>query len=150
MGELSRHDVRPEKGHLVTLLLREPDQSCLTLERQLVARLDLYRGDATGAKGVDSPPCRCAQFVTCRRSRRIDGSHDATTVVTLAGHTRLEFVGPLAREDEVGVRVDVARQHRTSRCVESFVGVGRVGVGPHPQDLMFIEHHGGVEEPTHW
>ena len=72
------------------------------------------------------------------------GHGDPAGAVALPGHPGLELGGPVPGEDEVGVRIDPARQQGAAAGVDGLVGGRRVRRRPEPGDPFALDHHGRV------
>ena len=109
VGVLRRDDVRPEERDLARDLGGEPREARLVVHGEPVAGLHLERRRALRPQLGDEAGKAGTQLVVRRRAGRRDGPPYAARGIRRARHARLELVGPVAAEDEVGVAVDEPR-----------------------------------------
>ena len=135
IGVLGRHDVRAEEGHLRRHLGGEPREPRLVVDGEPVAGLDLERRRALGAQLGDEPGEAGAQLVVGRGAGRGHRPPYAARGIRRARHARLELVGAVAAEDEVGVAVDEARDDGPAAGVDDLdvPCSGAIGRGRDPR-----------------
>ena len=111
---------------------------------QPVAALRLDRGRAERAHLGDAATGARAQLRVAGSARRGDRCRDAAAGVGLAGHARGELGRAVAREDEVRVAVDEARDDAATRRVDARVGRGRASGCADPRDASVVDDERGV------
>ena len=82
----------------------------------MVLPAPVHFGQSTVESGLESGPSGCPGGVGC--------DPDAAPVVGLPGHSPAELLGPVAREDQVGVGVHEPGQHAAAARVEALIGGG--------------------------
>jgi hypothetical protein len=128
----------------------QPEGPRLVLDGEPVAALHLHRGGALTAHLREEGPQPGAQVVVGRRPGRGDRAADPAAVVPGARHPRLELPGPVAGEDQVGMAVDEAGDHRAPAHVDPLVGVWRTGRRADPRDGSGLDHHGRAGHDAQW
>jgi len=101
--------VRPEERDLGGDLGCEPREPRFIVDREPVPGLDLERRGSLSCQLGDETGEPAAQLVVTRGPRRAHRATYAAGGIGCACHARLELVRAVAAEDEVGVRVDEAR-----------------------------------------
>ena len=135
------HEVRAEVGDLVRHGGGDPGAAGLVLDVQAVPGLGLEVGGAL-RDGLGHPAHREPGEVEVAGAPGGAGGHgDPAGAVALPRHPGLELGGPVAGEDEVGVRVDPARQQGPAAGVDGVVGGRRVRRRPEPGDPFALDHH---------
>ena len=122
VGVLGRDDVGTEERRLLGEEPRHREAAGLVVDGQAVAALDLQRGGALAAHLLDQPRDVGGELLVGRGAQRGDGGADAARGVGLAGHPGGELGRPVAGEDQVGVGVDEAGDHRAAAEVDALVG----------------------------
>ena len=113
-----RNDVRPEERRLGRHLRGQAERALLVRDGQPVPALDLDGRGALGAQLGDPGAEQRAQRGVVRGPGGGDGRGDPAPVVALAAHPGGELGRPVAGEDQVGVRVDEARDHGAAAEVD--------------------------------
>ena len=125
------------EGELAAEASCHPQHLQLALGGKPVARFDLDRGDPFRHQVVETVACRLKECLlgggACLGDRRADAA--APTRDLLVGRSleaKLEFLGPVAREDDVRMAVDEARRHPAPAGVdhlarERFGPIGQLG-----------------------
>jgi hypothetical protein len=118
--------MRAEEGHLRSSLARQADRARLGVDVQAVPRL-AFECRHAGAQefGLELLEIR-SQVEVCGGAGGAHGRSDAARRVRGAAHARRELGAALACEDEVGVGVDEAGQHRPPFDVDGRIGCGGV------------------------
>ena len=143
---LGRHDMSPEIRDLFHRLPRHLEASRLVLDREAVARLRLERRRALSF-GFPCQPrgCLAQRCLRGRAGGRDRGEYPAGRV-PLPRHPRRELLDTVAGEDDVGVRVNEARDHAPACRVEDLVGSGRSPRRSDPGHGAVVDHEVDVAE----
>ena len=148
LGVLRGHDVGAEERRLLGELPRHREAPGLVEGGQAVAALDLDGGGALAPHLGDEPGDVGRELLVGRGAGGGHGGADAAGGVALPRHPGSELVGTVAGEDEVGVGVDEAGQHRATTEVPGRVGVGSVEPPADPHDPAALDHDRGIlDEP---
>ena len=118
----------------------------LGLEIEAVARLDLDRGHAVRAQGLEATPRALLERLGAGGPGRPDGAGDAAArardrLVGDALEALLELGRTVAREHEVGVAVDQAGRQPAAPAVDQEAGVPmrQLGLGADPGDPAALD-----------
>ncbi len=84
------------------------------------------------------------EFRVARGAGGGDGRADAARAVRPPRHAGVELLRPVAREDEVGVGVDEARDDRPATCVDPIVSGGCFALITGPHDAVAFDDDGRV------
>ena len=138
------HDVGAEERRLLGELPGDRQDAGLVVDGQAVAALDLDGGRALAAHLGDQPGDVAGELLVGGGAGGGDGGADAAGGVRRAGHPGRELRRPVAGEDQVGVAVDEAGEHRAAAGVDLLVGGRRVGGRADPGDLRALDDERGV------
>jgi hypothetical protein len=141
---LGRDDVGAEERRLRGDLGGQPQAARLVLDRQPVPALDLHGGRALPPHLGEQADQPVPQLGVGRPPGGGDGGADPAAVVAGTRHPGLELGRPVAGEDQVGMAVDEAGDHRPAADVDAVVGLGCVRRGPDPDDGPVLDDEGGV------
>lgn len=124
VGVVGGHDVRAHVRDLVRVPGRDAQGAGLVVDGEAVAGLGLEGGGAL-AEGLGEVTGEVAlQFRVARRARRGHRRTDTARAVGPSRHTGVELLRAVAREDQVRVGVDEARDHRPAARVDPIVSGG--------------------------
>ncbi len=137
-------DVGAEEGDVVGEARGDLAAAALGLDVEAVAGLDLEVGDAGPARLVAACGGEPGELLGRGGAGRLGGHADAAGRVRRARHPRGELVAAVAREHEVRVRVDEARDHAPPLRVDPLVG-GRARALDGGDEAV-LDHHRGVAD----
>lgn len=115
-----------------------------------ITGFDFQHGHTLGDKGIHTRQRLCHHLLQCRRPRRRDSGHNAATGprhLFIAGpvQAHLEFVGPIAAENNMGVTIHKPRSNQPPLEVLNLeTGIIRRNVllRPNPDHEAINHHHG--------
>ncbi len=124
VGVVRGDDVGAEVGDLVGVAGGDAQGAGLVLDREAVAGLGLQGGGALPQSLREVVGDVVGELLVGGLAGGGDRGADAARGVGLPGHPGVELLGAVAREDQVGVGVDEARDHGPARRVEDVVSGG--------------------------
>jgi hypothetical protein len=139
-------DVRAEERCLVGDFAGEAQQPGLVLDGEPVPALDLDSGGALGAHLRDPGSEQCPELIVGCLAGRGNGPRDAAAVVAGPRHAGGEFVGAIAREYEVRMRVHERRDDGPAGGIDAPVGRRRRRGRTDPGDPVAFDDQRGVSQ----
>ena len=144
------HDVRAEKSDIVRKLTRDASESLFVFDSQPVTGLDFDRRCSLCSHFRDSRGEQFAQLRVGGGPGGRDGRIDSPRRIGDTVHSRFKLGASVARENEVGVRVNKAGDDRPPFAVDDVVRAPVIGlcVRTNPRDDSGIKLNGGVVNDT--
>ena len=144
IGVLRGHHMRAQEGGLIGHGARCDQGARLVMDGEPITGLRLEGGGALLQRFGRKPGGIGRQLLVTGGASRSDGGADASGGVRRAGHARIEFCGPIAREDGMHMGIDESGKHRSACHVVGDIDVGEFRCRADPGDASIDRDDRGI------
>ena len=134
IGVLRGHHMRAQEGGLIGHGARCDQGARLVVDGEPITGFRLEGGGALPQRFGRKPGGIRRQLLVTGGASRSHGRADASGGVRRPGHARIEFCGPIAREDGMHMGIDESGKHCSACHVVGDVDVGEIRCGADPGD----------------